>query len=200
MGVIRLDCIASKEKRFKHVIDQQRLHNFIANLTCSRMSDNERLALVIIFAPYHYFTCHQCHEILSSFGMGNEKVQAALLLNFRSATSCTQEAVVPLRSSTCMRICWIMLCSGACAVQWCCAGAALCQGDAVLCYAVMCCAVLCCAVLCCAVLCCAVLCYTACACSGYPLLCFPDHFCILLCTADQWCFQACLSLSILQPV
>lgn len=85
VGVIRLDCIASKEKRFKHVIDQQRLHNFIANLTRSRMSDNERLALVTIFAPYHYFTCRQCHEVLSSFGMGNEKVQAALLLNFRSA-------------------------------------------------------------------------------------------------------------------
>ena len=85
VGVIRLDCISSKEKRFKHVIDEQRLQNFIANLARSRMSDNERLALVSIFAPYHYFNCRQCQEILSSFGMGNEKVQAALLLNFRSA-------------------------------------------------------------------------------------------------------------------
>ena len=83
VGVIKLDCISSKEKRFKHVIDNQRLQNFIANLARSRMSDNERLALVTIFAPYHYFTCHQCHEILANFGMGNEKVQAALLLNFR---------------------------------------------------------------------------------------------------------------------
>ncbi|KAL3161084.1 hypothetical protein ABBQ38_009466 [Trebouxia sp. C0009 RCD-2024] len=83
VGVIRLDCISSKEKRFKHAIDEQRLQNFIANLARSRMSDNERLALVSIFAPYHYFTCRQCQEVLSSFGMGNEKVQAALLLNFR---------------------------------------------------------------------------------------------------------------------
>ena len=90
MGVIRLDCISSKEKRFKHVIDEQRLQNFIANLARSRMSDNERLALVAIFAPYHYFTCRQCQEILSSFGMGNEKVQTALLLNFRSEMTCAQ--------------------------------------------------------------------------------------------------------------
>ncbi|KAL0042382.1 hypothetical protein WJX77_010805 [Trebouxia sp. C0004] len=83
IGVIRMECISSKEKRFKHVIDEQRLQNFIANLRRSRMSDNERLALVSIFAPYHYFTCRQCHHILLNFGMGNEKVQAALLLNFR---------------------------------------------------------------------------------------------------------------------
>lgn len=83
VGVIKMDCVSSKEKRFKHVIDNQRLQNFIVNLARSRMSDNERLALVTIFAPYHYFTCQQCHEILSNFGMGNEKVQAALLLNFR---------------------------------------------------------------------------------------------------------------------
>ena len=84
IGVIRMECISSKEKRFKHMIDEQRLQNFIANLGRSRMSDNERLALVSIFAPYHYFTCRQCHDILLNFGMGNEKVQAALLLNFRS--------------------------------------------------------------------------------------------------------------------
>ena len=83
MGVLRLECKSSKEKRFKHAIDDQRLQNFIANLARSRMSDNERLALVAIFAPYHYFTCQQCHQILLNFGMGNEKVQAALLLNFR---------------------------------------------------------------------------------------------------------------------
>lgn len=84
IGVIRMECISSKEKRFKHIIDEQRLQNFIANLGRSRMSDNERLALVSIFASYHYFTCRQCHDILLNFGMGNEKVQAALLLNFRS--------------------------------------------------------------------------------------------------------------------
>lgn len=117
MGVIRLDCIASKEKRFKHVIDQQRLHNFIANLTRSRMSDNERLALVTIFAPYHYFTCRQCHEILGSFGMGNEKVQAALLLNFRSAMSCTQS--VSCDTSSFLHICEVLLCCDACAVLCC---------------------------------------------------------------------------------
>ncbi|KAL0041640.1 hypothetical protein WJX79_010316 [Trebouxia sp. C0005] len=83
IGVIRMECISSKEKRFKHIIDEQRLQNFIANLGRSRMSDNERLALVSIFASYHYFTCRQCHDILLNFGMGNEKVQAALLLNFR---------------------------------------------------------------------------------------------------------------------
>lgn len=89
IGVIRMECISSKEKCFKHVIDEQRLQNFIANLGRSRMSDNERLALVSIFAPSHYFTCRQCHDILLNFGMGNEKVQAALLLNFRSPTQPT---------------------------------------------------------------------------------------------------------------
>ena len=145
MGVIRLDCIATKEKRFKHVIDQQRLHNFIANLTRSRMSDNERLALVTIFAPYHYFTCRQCHEILSSFGMGNEKVQAALLLNFRSDMLCTESALVPNVFS----------------MYGIFAAALRCAALAVLCCAVLCCAfcaLLCCAVLSCAVPCCAVPC------------------------------------------
>ena len=84
-GVIKMECIHSTEKHFKHLIDDQRLQNFIANLARSRMSDTERLTLVSIFAPYHYFTCQQGHDILVNFGMGTEKVQAALLLNFRSA-------------------------------------------------------------------------------------------------------------------
>ena len=79
-----MECIHTTEKHFKHIIDEQRLQNFIANLARSRMSDTERLTLVSIFAPYHYFTCQQCHDILKNFGMGTEKVQAALLLNFRS--------------------------------------------------------------------------------------------------------------------
>ena len=80
-----MECIHSTEKHFKHLIDDQRLQNFIANLARSRMSDTERLTLVSIFAPYHYFTCQQGHDILVNFGMGTEKVQAALLLNFRCA-------------------------------------------------------------------------------------------------------------------
>lgn len=110
IGVIKLECISSKEKRFKHVIDEQRLQNFIANLARSRMSDNERLTLVTIFATYHYFTCRQCQAILSNFGMGNEKVQAALLLYFRSVLgwpavhSMTKEQKVTL--SKCQRTTW----------------------------------------------------------------------------------------------
>ena len=181
VGVIRLDCITSKEKHFKHVIDQQRLQNFIANLTRSRMSDNERLALVAIFAPYHYFTCHQCHEVLSSFGMGNEKVQAALLLNFRSAMLCTQYAVLPDVLSTCDSFCCAALCVLCCTglPVPCCArlGWATCAVRDCLCCPA--CAVLYCPSLCCAPLgyaACAMLCWAACAGLGWAV-CFLAVLC-----------------------
>ena len=82
-GTLALEYVNVKVKVHKEVIDAHRLGNFLANLARPRMSDNERLALVAMFIPFHLYTAQQAGEVLAQFGFGEEKVQAALLVTFR---------------------------------------------------------------------------------------------------------------------
>ncbi|KAK9817199.1 hypothetical protein WJX72_010972 [[Myrmecia] bisecta] len=83
-GNVALDFTMVKHRREVAVIDKQRLKIFTSNLAKQRTSDNERLAMVSIFAPYNYFTCAQCDDVLRTFGMGDEKIMAALVFFARA--------------------------------------------------------------------------------------------------------------------
>lgn len=48
------------------------------------MSDAERLSIVSISAPYHFFLCHQIRHILQKFSMSDERLEAASVLFTRS--------------------------------------------------------------------------------------------------------------------
>ena len=96
-GTLALEYVNVKVKVHKEVIDTHRLGNFLANLARPRMSDNERLALLAMFIPFHLYTAQQAGEVLAQFGFGEEKVQAALLVTFRYEMSAGNEGVAVQR-------------------------------------------------------------------------------------------------------
>ncbi len=92
-GTLALEYVNVKVKVHKEVIDAHRLGNFLTNLARPRMSDNERLALVAMFIPFHLYTAQQAGEVLAQFGFGEEKVQAALLVTFRYRMQAGDKAI-----------------------------------------------------------------------------------------------------------
>ncbi|CAD7702924.1 unnamed protein product, partial [Ostreobium quekettii] len=84
VGTLTVDYVTIKTRRVMHVIDQKKLAALEAQFCKPAMSDTERSSLVSMFAPYHFFLCHQIGHMLQSFTLGDERVDAAVVLFARA--------------------------------------------------------------------------------------------------------------------
>eukprot|EP00798_Chlamydomonas_sp_ICE-L_P022708 gene22707-29864_t len=70
---------------YYEVIEQKKLLALGDQLESRSMGDKERLALLEVMAPFNYFYCHQIAQLLGTFSMGDECVNAAAMLFTRAA-------------------------------------------------------------------------------------------------------------------
>lgn len=70
------------------VIEPSQLNNLLTNLESPGMSENERLAMVLLFCTFHIFTADKAAAILTRFGAGDERASAAAYLFTRCGVRC----------------------------------------------------------------------------------------------------------------
>lgn len=83
-GILKLDYVSSSNRRTVSVIENKKIAALATQFSNASMSDAERLSIVHISAPYHFFLCHQIKHILEKFSMSDERLEAAAVLFTRS--------------------------------------------------------------------------------------------------------------------
>eukprot|EP00775_Hariotina_reticulata_P006370 gene6370-6602_t len=89
-GVVSFTFASKGIKRPMGIMEQSKLTTLQRQLSLSNISDNERLDLVTMFAPFALFTCSQIASVITSFTIGPERVAAAALLFTRAADGQSQ--------------------------------------------------------------------------------------------------------------
>lgn len=80
---------SSSVRKAMGVMEGSKLTTLLKQLRIPSMSDHERLEMVAMFAPFALFTCKQISNIMRTFSIGTERVEAATLLFARAADSAT---------------------------------------------------------------------------------------------------------------
>lgn len=83
-GVLTATFITSKARRTMTVIESKKLAALQAQFSKPMMSDTERLNIANMLAPHHVFLCSQIKSMLSNFSMGDERVEAAVMMFTRA--------------------------------------------------------------------------------------------------------------------
>ncbi|GMH33627.1 hypothetical protein BSKO_01461 [Bryopsis sp. KO-2023] len=97
-GILTTNFVTSKTRKTMTVIESKKLAALEAQFAKPAMSDNERLSIVNMFSPYNFFLCSQIQRILHKFSMGDERVEAAVMMFTRALDTdeCLKDLMEPL--------------------------------------------------------------------------------------------------------
>lgn len=97
-GILTATFITSKSRRIMTVIENKKLAALEAQFEKPMMSDTERLNIANMLAPHHVFLCSQIQSVLKNFSMGDERVEAAVMMFTRALDTdeCLDQLLSPL--------------------------------------------------------------------------------------------------------
>lgn len=97
-GILTATFITSKARRTMTVIESKKLAALQAQFSKPMMSDTERLNIANMLAPHHVFLCSQIKSMLANFSMGDERVEAAVMMFTRALDTdeCLDQLMEPL--------------------------------------------------------------------------------------------------------